>query len=80
MYRTLRIQILNEVRQYILERDVSQRQSCGKTAQQASLQVDHIFPLAKGGVNDLSNLHTLCQSCNLAKSDRLDPRFRRHYS
>lgn len=29
-----------------------------------SLVIDHIIPLAQGGTNDLSNLRTLCQSCN----------------
>jgi 5-methylcytosine-specific restriction enzyme A len=79
MNKTPRISIPPEVRQYVLERDRSQCQSCGKSAEQARLHIDHIIPLAKGGTNDLSNLHTLCQHCNLSKSDRLDPRFDRHY-
>jgi 5-methylcytosine-specific restriction endonuclease McrA len=77
--KTPRISIPPEVRQYVLERDRHQCQSCGKTTQQSPLHIDHIIPLAKGGTNDLSNLHTLCQRCNLGKGDRLDPRFSRHY-
>jgi 5-methylcytosine-specific restriction enzyme A len=79
MNKTPRISIPPEVRQYVLERDRFQCQGCSKPDQQASLHIDHIIPLAKGGTNDLSNLHTLCQQCNLSKSDRLDPRFNRHY-
>jgi len=30
---------------------------------------DHIVPLAKGGLNDVSNIQLLCQDCNLKKRD-----------
>jgi 5-methylcytosine-specific restriction enzyme A len=80
MNPTPRIQIPPEVRQYVLERDRFQCQSCGKAAQETPLHIDHIIPLAKGGANDMSNMHTLCQNCNLSKGDRIDPRFNRLYS
>jgi len=34
------------------------------------LHVDHIIPVAQGGSDELDNLQTLCQDCNLAKSNR----------
>jgi 5-methylcytosine-specific restriction endonuclease McrA len=34
-------------------------------------EVEHIVPVAQGGVHDLSNLCLSCRGCNLRKSDRL---------
>lgn len=75
--KTPRIPMPPEVRKFVFERDRHTCQSCGA---QTELNVDHIIPLAKGGSNDLSNLQTLCRSCNQRKRDRLDPRFKRHFS
>ncbi|MGW6855845.1 HNH endonuclease [Streptomyces xanthophaeus] len=32
-------------------------------------EVDHVIPLAKGGLHDWSNLVISCRDCNRAKSD-----------
>jgi len=32
--------------------------------------IDHMFPIARGGCNDLVNLQLLCSTCNLRKLDR----------
>lgn len=79
MNKTPRIRIPPEVRKYVFERDKYQCQSCGKTKLETDLTIDHIIPLARGGQNDMSNLHTLCLTCNQRKTDKLDPRFRRHF-
>lgn len=34
---------------------------------------DHIIPLATGGINDVTNLQLLCESCNLNKGKRTIP-------
>ena len=34
------------------------------------LHVDHIIPVYKGGKTTMSNLQTLCDRCNLGKSDK----------
>ena len=36
---------------------------------QASLQPDHVVPLAKGGTNWINNIQPLCGPCNYSKSD-----------
>ena len=41
--------------------------NCGATT---DLTVDHIVPLARGGLNSTDNMQTLCRSCNSAKRDR----------
>lgn len=80
MSKTPRIPIPLEVRKYVFSRDKYQCQSCGKTNLETNLTVDHIIPLALGGQNDISNLQTLCFTCNQQKKHHLDPRFRRHFS
>jgi hypothetical protein len=39
--------------------------------QQNALHYDHMIPLAKGGMNDVTNLQLLCESCNLKKSHHI---------
>lgn len=39
-----------------------------------NVYVDHIVPLAKGGVNRVSNCTAICGKCNRAKSDKVDGR------
>jgi hypothetical protein len=35
------------------------------------LHLDHLYPLSKGGTNDLENLVTSCERCNLGKHARI---------
>lgn len=79
MAKTPRIAIPTEVRKYVHQRDNYQCQSCGKPENSTQLSIDHIIPLALGGSNDISNLQTLCLSCNRRKKHHLDPRFRRYF-
>ena len=34
------------------------------------LHCDHIISVAQGGTDEMDNLQTLCDDCNLAKSDK----------
>ncbi|HYE89792.1 MAG TPA: HNH endonuclease signature motif containing protein [Terriglobales bacterium] len=43
-------------------------QYCGSTER---LQVDHIFPVARGGGDGPENLQALCFPCNIKKRDKL---------
>ena len=56
----------------VMQRDDFKCQICGASpATQAGvlLHIDHIVPVAKGGQATMDNLQTLCQKCNLGKSD-----------
>lgn len=56
----------------ILKRDNYKCQICGSTVQDGvKLHVDHIIPISKGGKTVPSNLRTLCDRCNIGKSDKL---------
>ena len=60
------------VRSKVLARDAYRCRHCGISADLgAVLHVDHLIPVSKGGTSDLGNLQTLCQDCNLGKSNRL---------
>ena len=61
----------DSLRYDILRRDNYRCQICGITAKEgAKLHVDHIMPIAKGGKTVPDNLQTLCDRCNLGKSDK----------
>ena len=49
---------------------------CGVSADERALEVDHITPRIKGGLDEISNLQALCFSCNAMKRDRDDTDFR----
>ena len=53
----------------VFERDAYRCCECGTWL---NLTVDHILPESKGGTLALSNLRTLCQSCNSKKGARVD--------
>lgn len=42
-------------------------QLCGAGPDETVLHVDHIVPVSRGGLSDLSNLRVLCARCNLGK-------------
>lgn len=67
-----RAKMTDSLRYDILKRDNFKCQICGSTAQDGvKLHVDHIVPVSKGGKTVKSNLRTLCDRCNLGKSDKL---------
>lgn len=55
----------------IFKRDLFTCQYCGRSAPEVELHIDHIFPQAKGGTDEVSNLITACSECNYAKNDIL---------
>lgn len=58
------------LRYAILKRDSFRCVACGSSPALTHglvLHIDHIVPWARGGRTDISNLRTLCSSCNLGK-------------
>ena len=52
----------------VLARDNFRYMYCGLTPQDnVKLQIDHIIPKIKGGSDDMGNLITACQYCNVGK-------------
>lgn len=62
---------LPRVRNAVMARDKNVCQCCGADLSNGiGAQIDHIYPVSKGGKTCLSNLRLLCDKCNNAKSDR----------
>lgn len=71
--KTERAKMTDSLRYDILKRDGFRCQLCGATAKEgAKLHVDHIIPVSKGGKTVASNLRTLCDRCNMGKSDKIE--------
>lgn len=67
-----RAKMTDSLRYDILKRDNFRCQICGSSAQDGvKLHVDHIIPIAKGGKTVPNNLRTLCDRCNMGKSDKI---------
>lgn len=56
----------------VFERDGFKCVYCGRlSSDNCELQVDHVHPKSKGGLDELDNLVTSCFECNIGKSDRI---------
>ena len=66
-------EVSDSLRYDILNRDNFTCVICGASAREgARLHVDHIVPIAKGGKSTSENLRTLCERCNIGKSDKIE--------
>ena len=64
----------SKLREYIKKRDRYTCQLCGNTTQREPnllLEIDHIIPIARGGLTEENNLQTLCWKCNRAKGAKV---------
>lgn len=59
----------NKLRSAVFERDGEICHYCGSTS--GPFDCDHVYPLSRGGTNDLSNLVASCFSCNRSKGAKL---------
>lgn len=62
--------IPESLRHEVFKRDGYRCVECGATNRETTLHVDHIIPKSEGGTDELDNLQTLCEKCNLAKKNR----------
>ena len=53
----------------ILEKTGYRCAHCGKSLDEHTLTIEHIFPVSKGGENNEFNLVALCEDCNFDKSN-----------
>ena len=66
-----RIKVMPSMRWQVFQRDNWKCVSCGKCADDHIwLEVDHIIPRSKGGKNEIGNYQTLCNVCNIGKSNK----------
>lgn len=68
--KKVRKTLTKSIRHEVFKRDNYRCVECGATNKDTVLHVDHIIPFSKGGSDELDNLQTLCESCNISKSDR----------
>ena len=73
-----RVNIPTWVKRAVFHRDrgtcsLCQKDVSGMVSAQPAQQYDHIIPLAMGGLNDVTNIQLLCQTCNATKSKDLVP-------
>ena len=67
--RVERAKVSNKMRFAIYNRDGNRCRKCGSTR---NLEIDHIFPISRGGKSEYSNLQTLCHQCNTQKSNTIE--------
>ena len=68
-----RAMLSDSMRYDVLRRDGFRCVLCGMSSKDgAVLHVDHIIPVSKGGKTVMSNLRTLCEKCNIGKSNKIE--------
>lgn len=73
-----KIRVMPAMRWQVFQRDQWKCVACGRNSHDgAILHVDHIVPRSRGGFDTLSNYQTLCDICNIGKSNRDDTDLRK---
>lgn len=68
--RVERGKVSNAMRFAVYARDGYRCKKCGR--RHGRLEVDHIYPIAKGGKSTFDNLQTLCHRCNVKKGANIE--------
>lgn len=64
-----RAKVSNKMRFAVFARD---HERCVKCGSRRNLEIDHIYPISKGGKTEMSNLQTLCHRCNVKKGSSIE--------
>ena len=66
-----KIRVMPAIRWQVFQRDNWKCVSCGRNSHNGViLHVDHIIPRSRGGLDSLENFQTLCNICNIGKSNK----------
>ena len=66
-----KIKVMPALRWQVFQRDNWRCLSCGRTSEDGIiLHIDHIIPRSKGGQDHIDNYQTLCDICNIGKSNK----------
>lgn len=68
--RVERGKVTNKMRFAVYQRDGYRCRKCHRKTN--DLEVDHIYPVAKGGKSTFDNLQTLCHRCNVKKGSNIE--------
>lgn len=63
-----RVALGKSARFRVFARDNFTCRYCGRTSDEAKLEIDHLIPVCEGGTNDDANLVTACFDCNRGKA------------
>jgi hypothetical protein len=69
--KTKRKTISKKTRFDVFKRDFFKCQYCNASPPNVLLHIDHVRPVVDGGGNEIDNLVTACEPCNLGKGARL---------
>jgi len=74
-----KVKVMPAIRWQVFQRDSWKCVACGRSSQHdVILHVDHILPRSKGGKDELENYQTLCETCNIGKSNKDDTNLRNY--
>lgn len=66
-----RVKVMPSIRWQVFQRDNWKCVACGRGSHDdIILHIDHIIPRSKGGKDTLANYQTLCDICNIGKSNK----------
>ncbi len=61
-----------ELEQFLFDEQNGKCAYCGCDLNESGKHLDHIIPIAKGGLHTANNVHWVCPTCNLSKGDKLE--------